>query len=77
MLTQACAWLYPVGTVIDLHPKVSIRFVSLEHTGGRAAHPTLSDRPVLLKHLPLSCFAELAFRCAFSERGSGLATEEV
>ena len=77
MLTQACAWLYPVGTVCDVIPKDSACFVSLEHTGGRAAHSALSSWPALLKHLPLSCFAELAFRCAFSERGSGLATEEV
>jgi len=69
-LIQACAWLYPLGTVCDFIPKDSVRFVSLEHTGGRAAHSALSGWPVLLKHLPLSCFAELAFRCAFF--GAGL-----
>ncbi len=34
----------------------------LEPSGGKAACTTLSGGPLLLKLLPLSCFAELALR---------------
>ncbi len=55
--TQACAWLLGARRLLT----------RLEPSGGKAACTTLSDGPLLLKHLPLSCFAELAFRCALGD----------